>query len=63
MDRDEYNRWWQDNVSAKTVANREQGVSGLTTEVLIDTAHALGFTVALLPTRRPGTPTGTGWPT
>lgn len=49
-------------VSSKTVANREQGVAGLSTETLIDTAHALGFTVALLPSQRPGTPTGTGWP-
>lgn len=50
-------------VSAKTVANREQGVSGLTTEALIDTAHVLGFGVALVPLRHPGArPTGTGWP-
>lgn len=50
-------------VSAKTVANREQGVTGLTTEVLIDTAHALGFEVALRPLTQPQVrPTGTGWP-
>jgi transcriptional regulator with XRE-family HTH domain len=50
-------------VSAKTVSNREQGVAGLSTEVLIDTASALGFEVALLPITRPKLrPTGTGWP-
>jgi transcriptional regulator with XRE-family HTH domain len=50
-------------VTAKTIANREQGVAGLATDVLIDTARALGFTVALLPEQRPGTrATGTGWP-
>jgi transcriptional regulator with XRE-family HTH domain len=51
-------------VSAKTVANRERSVIGMTTDVLIDTAHVLGFAVALVPQRRPGArPTGTGWPT
>jgi transcriptional regulator with XRE-family HTH domain len=49
-------------VSPKTVANREQGVAGLTTDVLIDTARALGFTVALLPMTTERRDTGTGWP-
>lgn len=50
-------------VSAKTVANRERCELGMTTEVLIDTAHVLGFAVALVPQRHPGArPTGTGWP-
>jgi DNA-binding XRE family transcriptional regulator len=35
-------------VSPKTVANREQGVAGLSVQTVIDTARALGFTVALM---------------
>lgn len=50
-------------VSAKTVANRERCELGMTTEVLLDTAHVLGFAVALVPQRHPGArDTGTGWP-
>jgi len=50
-------------VTPKTIANREQGVAGLSTEVFIDTARALGFTVALMPITRAGRrDTGTGWP-
>ncbi len=50
-------------VSEKTIGNRERQTLAMSTEVLIDTAHALGHTVALLPNPRPGTRgTGTGWP-
>lgn len=50
-------------VSAKTVANRERCELGMTAEVLLDTAHVFGYTVALVPQRHPGArPTGTGWP-
>lgn len=50
-------------VSAKTVANRERGELGMTTDVLLDTAHVFGYAVALVPQRHPGArPTGTGWP-
>jgi transcriptional regulator with XRE-family HTH domain len=48
-------------ISARTIADREYGQRGLDTDALIDTARAIGFTVALLPAagRRD---TGTGWP-
>lgn len=50
-------------VSNVTVSNREHGVRGYATDALIDTAHVLGFDVALVPSRHPGArPTGTGWP-
>lgn len=50
-------------VSNVTVANREYGVRGIATDALIDTAHVLGFAVALIPQRHPGARnTGTGWP-
>jgi transcriptional regulator with XRE-family HTH domain len=50
-------------ISDRTIANREYGQRGLDTNALIDTARALGCTVALLPDPRPGRrPTGTGWP-
>jgi transcriptional regulator with XRE-family HTH domain len=50
-------------VSCKTVANRERCELGMSTDVLIDTAHVLGFAVALVPQRHRGArPTGTGWP-
>lgn len=49
-------------VSAKTVANRERSELGMTTDVLLDTAHVFGYAVALIPTPRPGRDTGTGWP-
>lgn len=50
-------------VSNVTVGNRETGTRGYATDALIDTAHVLGFVVALIPQRHPGArPTGTGWP-
>jgi DNA-binding XRE family transcriptional regulator len=50
-------------VTAKTVANRELGARDVTTDVLVDTAHVLGWAVALVPQRHPGARnTGTGWP-
>lgn len=50
-------------VSPTTIRNRELGDRSMAAEVLIDTARALGFTVALLPITRPGQRlTGTGWP-
>ena len=50
-------------VTGTTVAKREQGQHGYATDALIDTAHVLGFDVALVPARHPGArPTGTGWP-
>ncbi len=50
-------------VSCTTVSNRELGVRGYPTDALIDTAHVLGYAVALVPQRHPGArPTGTGWP-
>lgn len=50
-------------VSAKTIANREQGAAGISTETLIDTARALGLSVELVTIVRAGRrPTGTGWP-
>lgn len=51
-------------VTGTTISKREQGAHGYATDVLIDTAHVLGYTVALIPQRHPGArPTGTGWPT
>ena len=47
-------------VTPKTVANREIGVGGINTDVLIDTARALGYRVALI--RDDRRETGTGWP-
>lgn len=50
-------------VTGSTVAKRENGEHGMATDVLIDTAHVLGFDLALVPSRHPGArPTGTGWP-
>lgn len=50
-------------VTQKTVGNRERCELGMSTEVLLDTAHVLGYTVALVPQRHAGArPTGTGWP-
>lgn len=50
-------------VSGTTVAKREQGAHGYATDALIDTAHVLGYAVALVPQRHPGArDTGTGWP-
>jgi transcriptional regulator with XRE-family HTH domain len=50
-------------VTGTTVAKRENGEHGYATDALIDTAHVLGFAVALVPQRHPGArPTGTGWP-
>jgi transcriptional regulator with XRE-family HTH domain len=50
-------------VSTGTLINRELGARGIPTDALIDTAHVLGFSVALIPQRHPGArPTGTGWP-
>lgn len=46
-------------VSPKTIANRETASPALAVDTLIDTAHALGYRVALI--RHHGT--GTGWPT
>lgn len=51
-------------VSPKTVANRERCELSISTDVLIDTAHVLGYEVTLTPLRRPlARVTGTGWPT
>lgn len=47
-------------VSSKTVGNREQGVAGFALDTVIDTAHALGYRVALI--RDDHHDTGTGWP-
>lgn len=50
-------------VSNSTVGNREHGSRGYDTDALIDTAHVLGYAVALVPLRHPGARnTGTGWP-
>lgn len=50
-------------VTGTTVAKRENGEHGYATDALIDTAHVLGFDLALVPSRHPGArPTGTGWP-
>lgn len=50
-------------VSAKTVENRELSIRAIIADEAIDHAHVLGFAVALVPQRHPGTrPTGTGWP-
>lgn len=50
-------------VSNVTVGNRELGIRGIPTDALIDTAHVLGYAVALVPQRHPGArDTGTGWP-
>ena len=50
-------------VSFSSVRQREFSRRGLHTDALIDTAHALGHDVVLIPSRRPGArPTGTGWP-
>lgn len=50
-------------VTGTTVAKRENGEHGMATDVLIDTAHVLGFRLVLLPERHPGArDTGTGWP-
>jgi DNA-binding XRE family transcriptional regulator len=50
-------------VSEKTVGNRERHVLGMATDATIDTAHALGYRLALVPHPHPGArPTGTGWP-
>lgn len=42
------------------VSNRELGVRDLTAQALIDTAHVLGYDLALI--RRTTRATGTGWP-
>ena len=50
-------------VSTGTLVNRELGNRGYPTDALIDTAHVLGFRLALIPQRHPGArDTGTGWP-
>lgn len=50
-------------VSTGTLVNRELGARGIPTDALIDTAHVLGFRLALIPQRHPGArDTGTGWP-
>lgn len=50
-------------VSMVTVGGRERGTKGYDADALIDTAHVLGFRVALIPQRHPGArDTGTGWP-
>lgn len=50
-------------VSNVTVGNREAGLRSFHLGALIDTAHVLGFRVALVPQRHPGArDTGTGWP-
>lgn len=50
-------------VSHKTVCNRELGARDVSTDVLVDTAHVLGWRLALIPQRHPGArDTGTGWP-
>ena len=49
-------------VSPKTIQSREIGALGMATDVLIDTAHALGLTVTLMPTHAGHRDTGTGWP-
>lgn len=50
------------NLSPSGIAKREQSQAGYV-GILIETAHALGYRVALVPTPRPGVrPTGTGWP-
>ena len=47
-------------VAPKTIQSRENGITGLAADVFIDTAHALGYTVALI--RNGHHDTGTGWP-
>lgn len=50
------------HVSPSGVAKREKSQASYHA-LLIDTAHVLGFAVALVPQRHPGArPTGTGWP-
>ena len=45
------------------VSKREIGARAMTAGALIESAHAVGFDVALVPSRHPGArPTGTGWP-
>lgn len=51
------------HISKKGVSNREHHGRAVTAGALIETANALGYTVALVPARHPGArPTGTGWP-
>lgn len=51
------------HVTRAAVTYRERGQRGLPIDAVIDTAHALGFTLVLLPDREPGRrDTGTGWP-
>jgi transcriptional regulator with XRE-family HTH domain len=51
------------HLTRKGVWNRELNSRAITAGALLDTAHALGFTVALVPQRHPGArDTGTGWP-
>jgi hypothetical protein len=51
------------HVSPRTIEDRESCRNGIPTDALIDTAHVLGFRLALIPQRHPGArDTGTGWP-
>lgn len=51
------------HVHHRTVAYRESGRSHLDADAILQTAHALGYAVALIPQRHPGArDTGTGWP-
>ncbi len=49
-------------VSNVTVSKREYRERSIKVEDLIDHFHALGYDVALVPTRSVGRQTGTGWP-
>jgi transcriptional regulator with XRE-family HTH domain len=55
------------HVGTNTVSYRETGRVGITAEALVQTAHALGHDIVLIPHQVAGThpgrrSTGTGWP-
>ncbi len=52
------------HVTRNAASKRELRSPSLAVAVLVDTAHVLGYDLALIPKRHPGArPTGTGWPT
>ncbi len=48
-------------VDSRTIYDRDNHRTGITTDALIATARVFGFDVALIPRPHPH-PTGTGWP-
>jgi transcriptional regulator with XRE-family HTH domain len=50
------------HITKKGISNREVNSRAVTAGALIETAQALGYTVALIPPRPGARPTGTGWP-